>query len=156
MSPLSNLGSWHLKSELCLHLEMSEAPKSKAMPLPSHYLGLAAPQAPTHRDTHLLLTTFTVKSSLPHQPVFTWSFILYFSSRPSLKPTFSGFLSLISSPSSLPILLDMMFRGFGPERVTHLFLNFKLDNPQRTGTTSPVPFISISLLCLAYHWVVCK
>ena len=66
MSPLSNLGSWHLKSELCLHLEMSEAPKSKAMPLPSHYLGLAAPQAPTHRDTHLLLTTFTVKSSLPH------------------------------------------------------------------------------------------
>lgn len=98
MSPFSNLGSWYLKSELCLHLEMSEAPKSKAMPLPSHYLGLAAPQAPTHLDTHLLLTTFTVKSSLPHQPVFTWSpFLLYFSSRPSLKPTFSGFLSA-SSP----------------------------------------------------------
>lgn len=78
MSPLSNLGSWYLKPELCLHLEMSEAPKSKAMPLPPHYLGLAAPQAPTHLDTHLLLTTFTVKSFLPHQPVFTWSpFLLY-------------------------------------------------------------------------------
>ena len=112
---------WYLKPELCLHLEMSKAPKSKAMSLPSHYLGLAALQAPSHLDTHLLLTAFTVKSFLPHQlpPLFK------FSSRPSSKPTFSSFPSLISSsPSGLPMLLDVMFRGFGPERVTHLFFFF--------------------------------
>ena len=98
---------WYLKPELCLHLEMSKAPKSKAMPLPSRYLGLAALQAPTHLDTHLLLTAFTVKSFLPHQPVFTWSpFLLYLSlislqgpvqSPPSLVPA--------ASPPCPPVFL---------------------------------------------------
>ena len=131
---------WYLKPELCLHLEMSKAPKSKAMSLPSHYLGLAALQAPSHLDTHLLLTAFTVKSFLPHQlpPLFK------FSSRPSSKPTFSSFPSLISSsPSGLPMLLDVMFRGFGPERVTHLFFFFNQITLRGRGPL---------LWCLLFHF----
>ena len=135
---------WYLKPELCLHLEMSKAPKSKAMSLPSHYLGLAALPAPTHLDTHLLLTAFTVKSFLPHQlpPLFKFKF----SSRPSSKPTFSSFPSLTSSsPSGLPMLLDVMFRGFGPERVTHLFFFFFLNQITPRGR-GPL------LWCLLFHF----